>query len=159
MKKMKDDQLHNLLCNLTKSEKRYFRLFSKRSGDKSTKNYLHLFDILEGMEEYDEEKLVKELKKKKINTKYLSADKNYLYTSVLDALRTYNANYSAKQQVRRQLDFTDILAEKGLFVQAAKILKKAKNIALNNDALQYLPEILQIERKLNGKNKKHSKMI
>lgn len=146
---MKQDQLHGLLNNLTKSEKRYFRLFSKRSGDKGTKNYLHLFDILENMEEYDEDKLIKELKKREINTKYLSADKNYLYTSVLDALRTYNANYSAKQQVRRQLDFVDILGEKGLLTQAAKILKKAKSIALDNDAIQYLPEILQIERKLN----------
>jgi len=147
---MKQDQLHELLGNLTKSEKRYFRLFSKRSGDKGPKNYLHLFDILEGMEVYNEEKLVKDLKKKGIPTKYLSADKNYLYVSVLHALRAYNANYSAKQQVRRQLDFVDILAEKGLTIQAAKILKKAKSVALDNDALQYLPEILQIERKLNG---------
>lgn len=147
---MKHDQLHGLLRNLTKSEKRYFRLFSKRSGDKGPKNYLHLFDVLESMTEYNEDKLVKELGKKEVSTKYLSADKNYLYVSILDALRTYNANYSAKQQVRRQLDFVDILAEKGLFIQSVKVLKKAKNIALENDAIQYLPEILQIERKLSG---------
>lgn len=146
---MKHDQVHKLIRNLTKSEKRYFRLFSKRSGDKGPKNYLHLFDILEAMERYDEERLVKELTKREVSSKYLSADKNYLYTSILDALRTYNANYSAKQQVRRQLDFVDILGEKGLLLQAAKVLKKAKNIALDNDAIQYLPEILQIERKLN----------
>jgi hypothetical protein len=151
MNKMKHDQLHDLLKNLTKSEKRYFRLFSKRSGDNGPKNYLHLFDIIESMKEYDEMKLIKELEKRKIKTKYLSADKNYLYTSILDALRTYNASYSAKQQVRRQLDFADILAEKGLLTQTAKILKKAKSIALDNDAIQYLPEILQIERKLNRK--------
>lgn len=48
------------------------------------------------------------------------------------------------------MDFADILAEKGLLIQAAKILKKAKSIASDNDAIQYLPEILQIERKLNG---------
>jgi len=147
---MKQDQLHQLLRNLTKSEKRYFRLFSKRSGDSTPKNYLYLFDVLEGMEHYDEVKLVKELEKRAVSTKYLSADKNYLYVSILDALRTYNSNYSAKQQVRRQLDFADILSEKGLLTQAAKVLKKTKTIATQNDATQYLPEILQIERKLKG---------
>lgn len=147
---MKKDQLHLLLRRLTKSEKRYFRLFSKRSGDKSPKNYLTLFDLLTEAPTYDEEKLIAELKKRNINTKYLAADKNYLYISVLDALRTYNANYSAKQQVRRQLDFADILAEKGLPEQTAKVLRKAKNIAVGNDAAQYLPEILQTERKLKG---------
>lgn len=147
---MKKDQLHSLIRNLTKSEKRYYRLFSKRSGDKAPKNYIHLFEILEGMEFFSEESLINQLKTLGINTDYIAADKNYLYISILDALRAYNANYSAKQQVRRQLDFVDILSEKGLFPQATKVLKKAKNIALNNDASQYLPEILQAERKLSG---------
>ena len=148
---MKQDQLHLLLRNMTKSEKRYFRLFSKRSGDKSPKNYLHLFEILENMAEYDEELLVNLLQERGVNTKYLSADKNYLYTSLLDALRTYNAVYSAKQQVRRQLDFADILAEKGLKKAALKNLKKAQSLALNNDAIQYLPEILQDQRRLSDR--------
>lgn len=145
---MKVDKLHQLIKSLTKSEKRYFRLFSKRSGDKNPKNYLFLFEALEKLETYHEGILCEDLNAKGVNTKYLSADKNYLYTSILDALRTYNATYSAKQQVRRYLDFADIVSEKGLSHQAVKYLKKAKIIATENDAVQYLPEILQVERKL-----------
>lgn len=77
---MKQDQIHGLISNLTKSEKRYFRLFSKRSGDKGPKNYLHLFDILESMETYNEDKLVMELAKKElVRSTYLQI--KTIYTS------------------------------------------------------------------------------
>lgn len=56
------DELPRLIQSLTKSEKRYFKMFtSLQSGEKS---YLKLFDAIEKMEEYDEEKIKKCSKEK-----------------------------------------------------------------------------------------------
>ena len=59
---MANDKLFQLIESLTKSEKRYFKLFSKKTNPLGEKNYLKLFDTLEGLDKYEETILIKKLK-------------------------------------------------------------------------------------------------
>src|SRR5690606_18709603 len=47
------DPLFELVRSLTKSEKRYFKLFAQMQG--KDKKYLLLFDAIDRLEEYDED--------------------------------------------------------------------------------------------------------
>ena len=51
MSKQSSDHLFDLIKSLTKSEKRYFRLFSQQQNESKAK-YMQLFDFLEQKENY-----------------------------------------------------------------------------------------------------------
>ena len=55
----KKGNLHALIHSLTKSEKRHFKLVAQSHG--SNKNYLDLFDALDGQEVFDESALYQSL--------------------------------------------------------------------------------------------------
>jgi len=54
------DQLHELIHALTKSEKRYFKIYSSLQA--GNKMYVRLFDLIEKQKQYDEAKLKSKLK-------------------------------------------------------------------------------------------------
>jgi len=113
---MSQDLTFDLIQSLSPNEKRFFRL---QSGEE--KNYLHVFDALDTMKEYDAELLKKKLRKKKLNISY---EKNYLYNQILKSLRIYHTEANVKSKARAALDFVDVLLQKGLFDQALKVVKK-----------------------------------
>lgn len=113
---MNQDPTFELIQSLSPNEKRFFRL---QSG--AGKNYLHVFDAMDTMKEYDPEALKKKLKKKKLNISY---EKNYLYNQILKALRIYHTEASVKSRARAALDYVDVLIQKGLYEQAMRVLKK-----------------------------------
>ena len=59
MPKKSGDTVFKLVSSLTKSEKRYFRIFAQRHSNEN--KYLHLFDILVKNGEYNEEYIQKQL--------------------------------------------------------------------------------------------------
>ena len=143
-------KLHSLIQNLTKSEKRYFKLYCNRISPEKEKNYLILFDIIESMEIIDDDIVIEELQNHDIKTSYIDSDKNYLYNLILKALRVYHSGKTSKLQILEQIEFTEILYSKGLYHQALKQLNKAKKIAVDYDILSLTPEILRLERKIKG---------
>jgi len=102
------------------------------------------------MKQYDEAALINQLSSLNINTSYLEADKNYLYNLILKSLRIYHSSRTSKLQILELIEYTEILYAKGLNKQANKQLQKAKKVAYEFDVLSLVPEILRIERKING---------
>lgn len=143
-------KLFPLIKNLTKSEKRYFKLFCNKISPGKEKSYLKLFSQMEALEKYDEHKLIKTLNETGVNTTYFEADKNYLYNLILKTLRVFHSGKTSKLQILEQIEYTEILYLKGLYSQALKQLRKAKKIAVDYDILSLTPEILRLERKLKG---------
>lgn len=139
------DELARLIVSLTKSEKRYFKMFtSLQSGEKS---YLKLFDAIEEMKEYDEEKIKKMFKGEDF-IKRLPAVKHYLYAQILKSLRVIYSGNTIHSQLKEMTEDISILYEKRLYKQAAKIIEKAKELATANEDIIKLMEINVWEQKV-----------
>ena len=137
------DNLFVLICSLSKSEKRQFKLYVNRLGDNADAKYLLLFNLLDKMNEYDEEAI---LKSKIVTKLQLSNLKAHLYKQILISLRMNPVNQNIRIQIREQLDFATILYQKGLYKQSLKILDKTKQIALEHEEKNIAFEIVELEK-------------
>lgn len=130
------------------SEKRQFKIFSKRHIIHEVNKYNVLFEVLENMEVYDETALEKALKIKNYDTRYLKADQNYLYQLLLKSLTLFNSGKSSLLEIKEYLLNIEILLKKDLFLQCKKEIEKAKKLAASIDNNELLINILHWERKL-----------
>ena len=133
------DDLFQLIRSMSKSEKRYFKMESKKAGNK-TSNHIKLFDTINNLEDYDEEVLKKKLKKEKF-VEHLSAEKRYLYQAVLKSIRNFNSDKSIFTQLKNMVMDANQLLGRGLYTQAEKMLDKAHKMAEKMDDSVSLLEI------------------
>jgi hypothetical protein len=120
------DYLFALIKSLSQAEKRSFKLYVKRFEANENAKFIRLFDILDKMERYDEQLI---LKKAPITKKQLANMKAHLYKQILVGLRLIYADQNVELQLNEQIDFARILYNKGLYQQSLKLLDKAKHIA------------------------------
>jgi hypothetical protein len=158
MNKGKDD-LFRLIQSMSKTEKRYFKMESKKAGAK-TSNHVKLFDAINNLEEYDEELLKKKLKKEKL-IKHLSAEKRYLYQAVLRSIRNFRSDQSIFARIKALVLDADYLLARSLYDQAEKRLDKASILATKIDDTISLLEINLKKQRLSivQKTKKHQQEI
>ena len=109
------DSLFLLVKSLSKSEKRQFKLYAGRLGGNSEANFMALFSVLDKMEGYDEQII---LKKTNIKKQQVSNSKAHLYKQILVSLRLSPIHQNTRTQIREQLDFATILYNKGLYKQS-----------------------------------------
>lgn len=148
------DDLFQLIQSMSKSEKRYFKLNTKKGGDK-TNNYLQLFDAMNSMENYDESKIRKKFKGTKF-IKHLAQEKKYLYDAILKSMRNYNSEKSSLAQIKDGLLDAKYLYERGLNEQSYKALKRVKKIATQYEDYIALIEVNMRERVLIADKKMNS---
>jgi tetratricopeptide (TPR) repeat protein len=139
------DELMRLIRSLSKSEKRYFKMFSSLQG--GDKDYIKLFEAVEKIGEYDEEKIKKLLKGEDF-LKRLPAVKNYLYGQLLKSLRMNYIGTTIDSELKEMAEEITILYDKRLFKQAIKILEKAKDLAKANEQTLQLVELNILEGKI-----------
>lgn len=143
MAELQKDFLFILIKSLNTSEKRQFKLYVNRLGINTDAKFLLLFSELDKMNEYDERIILE----KKISTKQqLSNLKAHLYKQLLVSLRMNPSHQNYRIQLREQLDFANILYQKGLYKQALKILDRAKQSALELDEKSIASEIIDLEK-------------
>ena len=138
------DDLFQLIKSLEKQEKRYFKLFLSRSGERSSKNMVLLFDALEKQDGYDEA-YIKNKFKDHTFSKQLHVAKNRLHKSILRSLELYHSENSLENTINRLMHQASILYRKGLVKQSYKILGKAKTIAQENEMFTILLQIIRLE--------------
>lgn len=146
------DDVHDLVRQMDASEKGYFRKFSRLYGQQASGNYLTLFDILNGMEVYDEERLKKKLKDEKL-IRQLGPLKAYLYDLLLKTLRSYRESQSIHAQINSLVENAEILFSKGLYDQAMKTLARCRELVKSVDEPFRELEIQHWERKFITENK------
>ena len=122
------EHLFYLIKSLSKAEKRSFKLFAKQYSKDGQNNYAVVFDGIDKMDKYDHQTLIKKLKGT-INIKNLSTLKVQLSELILKSLRQNSASYSENMRLRQNIDYIDILFEKGLYHHASKLLEKAFELA------------------------------
>lgn len=141
----KSDKLFDLINSMSMSEKRYFKLFAGRHSGNEKSNYLKMFEILEKMESFDQDALIKGLEKQKVSTRYLSSDKSYLYNLVLRSLSAFHWSKTAGLQIKEMLHQVEILYERGMADHCLKVLRKARSLAESHQLYGMLPEIERYE--------------
>ncbi len=142
-------QLFDLIGTLSKSEKRHFKLYAKRNlGDKNLK-FLALFDLLDKMPEYNEEKVAKKFAG--LKPSLLSNIKAHLYEQIMVSLRLLNHKES-EIRAGELYNFAQLLYQKGLYMQSLTQLSKAKQMARNQENDILLLEVIEFEKKIESRH-------
>ncbi|HCQ30102.1 MAG TPA: hypothetical protein DIU39_07440, partial [Flavobacteriales bacterium] len=139
--------LFELIHSLTKSEKRYFKIFATMHGDNN--NYVELFDAIHLQKKYDEEALKKQFQDRDF-TRQFSVAKNYLLNLILKSLRNFHHKAKVSVEINDLLSEVELLYWKGLYKLAYKRLSQAKKLANKYDLTIYLIQINYWKGKLRG---------
>lgn len=142
------DALFQLVKSLEKSEKRNFKLFVKRNSATEDLKIIQLFDAMDAVAEYDEKQILK--KAKGISKLQLSNTKASLYRQILSSLRLIREENNIDIQLHEQMDHARILYNKGLYMQALKVLEKLKETARSYQQLTFLQQALFFEKKIEA---------
>lgn len=142
MSKEKSDFLFHLVKSLKKSEKRYFKLHE--GHDDAETKYMLLFEAMDHLNEYDEEKILKSVPQ--IIPHQLSNLKAHLYKKLLSSIRQFSQTNVMDIQIREMIDHAQILFNRSLYDHCVDILKKAKKRAQKIDNLELQLEILKWEK-------------
>lgn len=139
---LRKEPLFDLVKSLTKAEKRNFKLYATRQGDANAK-FIVLFDAIDGMETYDEARL---MRKCGVSKSQIPNIKAHLYRQILVSVRLISVQHSLRMQLREQIDFARILYDKGLHSQCMRVLEKAKKTALSSGEATVALEIVEFEK-------------
>jgi len=142
------DELFQLIKSLETSEKRLFKLYIKRSTGSIDLKMIQLFDALDKMNEYDEKVLLE--KNKDIKKEQLSNMKASLYKQLLASLRLMRDDDNIDMQLHEQMGYARILYNKGLYLQALKVLDRIKNLAKENYQITFQLQALIFEKKIEA---------
>ena len=146
----KSNELISLIKSLTKAEKRNFKLYAGRNQNDADFRFIELFDILEKMDQYDEDKILKNFAP--LSKAKLANLKRHLYTQILSSLRVITVSKRPNIEVREMIDFAYILYDKSLYIEALKILKRAKKHADKYHLYNMYLAILEFEKKIESRH-------
>lgn len=136
-------QLFDLIQSMTKSEKRHFKLYAKRNlGEKNLK-FIQLFDVLDKMKSYDENKIIAKFQVMKPSM--MSNLKSHLYEQLLISLRLLGHN-EVKMRADELVAFAQVLYKKGLYSQSLANLNKANQVAQYNEDIALLLRIVEFKK-------------
>ena len=145
-----NDPLFLLVNSLTAVEKRHFKLYILRNQSNVEAKFVQLFTVLDSAKEYNENQIFKKIPA--ISRQQLPNIKAHLYGELLIALRLLHSEKNTEIQIREQIDFARILYNRGLILQALKILEKVKVIAKANSHFILTQDILQFEKDIESRH-------
>ncbi len=139
------DDLFLLVKSLTASEKRYFKLFSKRHVREGEVNkYEILYDAYDALPDegpYDESKLKASLTDARLSKNFADEKKN-LHEMIMKALRSYSAGTSIDTQLSELLIDEELYRSKRLNTLRRKTLEKAMEMAERYERYEVLLPLL-----------------
>jgi hypothetical protein len=141
----KKGSLFLLIKSLSKSEKRYLRLYAGMSG--RSVNYLELFDAMDKQTVFDEEEIRQKFKGKKFVSQ-LHVTKIYLTELILKALKNYHSDTSVHARIVDLLRDIELLFDKELYDLCYYRIEKAELLASKYEKLSLLTEVFFWKRKL-----------
>jgi hypothetical protein len=139
------DDLFQLIKSLTRTEKRYFKVFASQHVIGNENNYIKLFDAIEKQHEYNEGDIKKIFKDENF-IKHLPPQKVYLYNLILKSLELYHS--SIESDLRSAVNQVKILYDKGLYAQCEKRIARVKKSAERYEKFPILFDLLRWEGQL-----------
>jgi len=161
------DHLFQLIKSLSKAEKRNFKVYTGRLSGNDGKLFVVLFDVLDKSNEYKESNVLKKLsaiKKDDVNLKGINKQrltnlKRHLYSQILKSLRLLHSQKDIDVHIRELIDSSSILYAKGLYLQALKILDKAKTVAQKANQDFLMMEIYEHEKQIESRHITRSRKV
>ncbi|MGA2667961.1 MAG: hypothetical protein ABSF32_03485 [Ignavibacteria bacterium] len=135
--------LFNLIKSLSKSEKRYFRMYS--SLQEGNKNYLKLFDTIDKMPQYDESFIKHEFKKEKF-TKQLTFTKNYLHSLIFKSLYSYYSKHSIENRLNDLIFRCSYYYKKTLYKDFINTIQLGKKLSSEYERFGYFIQFSSFEK-------------
>ena len=136
--------LFDLIKSMTKSEKIHFKRYHKTDAEKEDKNYLKIYDAIEGLKTYDKEVLPNLFKGTTIE-KYQSSEVKYLIDKILLSLSNFSLNRSKRNQIRKGILMLEVLTTKGFKKETLKKLKTLKESALKQEEFTLVFRLIELE--------------
>ena len=140
------DALFELIKSLSKSEKRYFKIYSSRHTIGEKNNSVILFDCISKMNTYEEEKIFSQFKGEAFLNKF-SITKNRLYQQILNSLDSFHAHDSIDNELNKSIHSAELLFNKGLYHQSKKLLDSAKRKAIKHNKKQILLYVIDKQKR------------
>ena len=142
------DALLELINSLTRTEKRYFKLYSARNSD-GNKHHLFtdVFDVVDKMQSTDLNLLMKKLPG--LSRKQISDSKRHMYKQVLNSLVMFNAN-KPEFEISHEINKSKILYNKGLYQETLALLARTKKKAYAEQDFLAVYEIVDLEKKIES---------
>lgn len=150
MPKQSTEHLVQLVCRLTKGEKRFFKLYVTKNQVGDDLLFLKIFEFIDKNKQLDEVKLVK--KNPRIKKTQLSNLKAHLYKKILASLRQQHRHHYLDMSLRESLDHAKMLYAKGMYKASLSILDKAKKSALENDLYTDALTIINFEKHIESQH-------
>lgn len=147
MSKTASPVLFELIHSLSKSEKRYFKIYASRHTIGEENNGIRIFNFIDDQNEFDE-KAVHEHFKGEAFLNQFPITKNRLYDQILNALDAFHASKNIDAQLYKMVHSIHILYEKGLYQHAEKELKKTKRLASKHSKTAVLLQLANEEKKI-----------
>src|SRR5699024_3102050 len=103
--------------------------------------FVQLFNKLDKITQYDENKLLSQIPK--LKRQQLSNQKAHLYNHILETLRRLDRKKDIRIHIRQLIDYAQILYNKGLYQQSLKLLEKAKSLAKTHQEIELKMQVLE----------------
>jgi len=145
--KIPSDDLFLLIKSLSKSEKRYFKLYLDKGSP-----YLFVFDEIDKQKEYDERLLVQKIRKH-IASENIKNIKAHLLKIILKCLDQYSSETLFESGFKNQFKYIYILQDKGLFDLCRKHIQKLKAELKLYERYTDLVELSKVGRMFPGNSK------
>lgn len=139
--------LHELIRSLSSAEKRYFKLFSNRHNSSNEKQYVQLFDEIDSQAVYNESEILEAFKGSSF-TRHFSIAKNRLYHQILKSLDAFYSQDTSEAEINQYIHYSEILFQKALYNQCAKILSTASKLAVKYEKWPALLQIIKRQKRL-----------
>ncbi len=141
------DHVHRLVRSMSRAEKRYYKVHTGRGMAGRHCIQHKLFDAIAAMAHYDEEALVQRFAEEAFTNRF-AITKRRLYESVLRSLDAFHAETSIDARLGRSLHHVEILHQRALYDDAAKVLAGVARSARQHDRQAILCAVLEWERRL-----------
>ncbi len=150
MPKQSTEHLVQLVCRLTKGEKRFFKMYVTKNQTGDDLLFLKIFEFIDKHKHLDEGKLVK--KNPRIKRTQLSNLKAHLYKKILASLRQQHRHHYLDMSLRESLDHAKMLYAKGMYKASLSILDKAKKSAIENNLYTDALTIIDFEKHIESQH-------
>lgn len=142
-----NDPLFILIKSLSKAEKRQFKIDNERAGEAL---FVQLFAVLDKLKHYDEKEIFRVMPDLKRHQ--LSNLKSHLYGHVLDTLKMLDRQKDNRIAIREQIDYAQVLYNKGLYHQSLRILAKAKEQTAFLQEVELQMQVLEFEKLIEARH-------
>ncbi len=150
--------LFYLIKSLTQTEKRHFKLYATKLSEGKAPEYLQLFQAIDAMATYDEQKLKQKFKTKTF-VKQLHVVKNYLTGAILKSLVSYHDESSAHNTLAHLLQTIEILYDKDLHPLCLKQIEKGIKLCKKYGMHTFLFQFLEWQTRILMRRQEYTRVL